>query len=383
MPFAAHELVERAFAATGLENFGPGPCLDGLEVLCDALASEARLSPLGWQITELRFAGLLQERLRIEDWYHRRPEIERQRIEPPVLVTGLPRTGSTALGHLLGLDPAARSLRLWESAHPTPPPEAATQDRDPRIAAQAAALEGTRRLAPQMAAMHEETATSPNESYDLLGLSFRTQHFDGMADVPGYLAWWLACDMGPAYRYQARVLKLLQWRCPPYRWNLRNPPDVFCLDALTEVFPDVRVIWTHRDPAKVLPSVCSLVSAARQMASDACERSALGAPHLALWSEGIRRALAFRARAGATRFADLHQAELEADPARAIAGAYEQLGLPFSGEFERRIRRWQAEHPRGRRGPHAYTLAEFGLEAGAVRAAFAEYLERFRIHFED
>jgi hypothetical protein len=375
--------VERAFEATGLEDLGPGPCLDGLEVLCDALAREARLSPRGWQITELRLAGLLQERLRIEDWYARRPEIELQRLEAPVLVTGLPRTGSTVLGHMLGLDPAARSLRVWESAHPTPPPEAAAQDRDPRIAAQEAALASRRQLAPQMEAMHDETASSPNESYDLLGLSFRTQHFAGMVDVPSYLAWWLACDMASAHRYQARVLRLLQWRCPPYRWNLRNPPDVFCLDAVTESHPGVRVIWTHRDPAKVLPSVCSLVAAAWQMASDSFDRRAMGPTHLAIWSEGIRRALAFRERAGGTLFADLHQKELEADPVRAIAGAYEQLGLPFTGEFERRIRHWQRTHPRGARGPHEYTLAEFGLDPGGVRKAFAAYLERFGVRLED
>jgi hypothetical protein len=382
MPFEAQELVERACLGAGHDDFGPGPWLDGLEVLCRALAREAKLSPLGWQISELRFAALLRERLEIERWYRLRPEIGAQRIEPPVMVMGLPRTGSTVLGYMLGLDPAARSLRLWESVHPTPPPDAPTQERDPRIAAQEAALEGTRRLAPQMAAMHEETATSPNESYDLLGLSFRTQHFAGMVDVPGYLEWWLDCDMNAAYQDHARVLRLLQWRCPPYRWNLRNPPDVFCLDAVNEVYPGARFLWTHRDPARVLPSVCSLVATAWSMASDAVDRRAMGPPHLATWSLGIRRALEFRERLGSERFADVHQRDLETDPVRAIGTAYEKLGLPFRGEYQRRIRHWQAHNRRGRHGAHAYTPEEFGLDARRIRAAFAGYIERFRVPIE-
>ena len=108
--------------------------------------------------------------------------------------------------------------------------------------------------------MHEDTPTGPTENHDLLGMSFRTYHFGGMAFLPGYVAWWLACDMVPAYRLMKRTLQLLQWRCPPTRWQLKSPPDSFCLDAILAVFPDARFVMTHRDPAAVLGSVCSLIS---------------------------------------------------------------------------------------------------------------------------
>jgi hypothetical protein len=375
-------LLRTARDETGLDDFGDPTFREGLEVLVESLLRDAKLNEVGRESWHAQLAGHLRERLRIEDWYRRHPEIGEQRIVRPVVVTGLPRTGTTALSNLLAQDPEARSLRAWESSRPTPPPETASEHSDPRIAEADASLAGIQAAAPELAGMHDATGTGPTENQDLLGMHFRTQHFEGMANVSGYLDWWLGCDMAPAYRHHRRVLQLLQWRCPPTRWNLKNPPEIFCLDAMTGVYPDARIVWTHRDPARVLPSVCSLIATIRAIFDDGVEREAMGPAQLESWAEGARRALAFRDRVGEERFADVQMDELVADPVRVVAGIYQRFELPFSAGLEARLRRWAEQNPQGKHGAHRYALEDFGLDAGAVREAFRFYTERFDVRLE-
>ena len=296
-----------------------------------------------------------------------------------MFIIGLPRTGTTALSQLVALDPQIRSLRTWESCDPVPPPEAATQDTDPRIAQTAAGLDAMYETFPRMASLHYESATGPTECQDLLGMEFRTTHFDGMAHVPSYTAWAVDCDMLPAYRYHRRVLRLLQWHCPPRLWHLKTPVHMLALDALDAAYPDARFLWTHRDPAEVLGSVCSLVAYVRSWASDRDDSAILGAQQAALWSEALRRATAFRHKVGEKRFADISFAPLNADPVSTVAEAYGRLGLELSDEAARRMGGWSRENPQGSHGVHDYALEDFGLTRAQVHETFAFYIERFGV----
>jgi len=381
MPLSVPALLDAARAATGLEDFGDPSFRDGLEVLVDAIEHEANPNEAGRMGLAGQITGYLSERLRIEGCYRRHPEIAAQRIEGPIFITGLPRTGTTALSHLLAADPDTRSLRMWESQAPTPPPERATETIDPRIA-EATARNAALHDHPDFRRMYDATATSPTENIDLLGQHFRTQHFEGMAHVPRYIRWWLACDMVPAYRHHERVLKLLQWRCPPTRWHLKSPPDLCCLDAFVAVYPGARIVWTHRDPAKVLASVCKLISIVRGMQTDRVDAHELGREQLALWSEGVRRALAFRRRTSDARFADVFMYDLVARPIETVAAVYARIGLPFTAAAERAMRAWSAEHPQHKHGALPYTLDEFGLRLAEVRDAFRDYTQHFAIRLE-
>ncbi len=381
-PLTAAELIDSARARTGFDDFGSPIFVGGLEILVEALAATARLSELGRMVWRDRLLGYLIQRLRIEDWYRRQPEIDGQEVPAPIFVIGLPRTGTTALSNLLAQDPATRSLRVWESGEPTPPPEAATQDSDPRIATATRALEMMQAVAPDLARMHEDTPTGPTENHDLLGFSFRTYHFDGMAWVPRYTRWWLGCDMVPAYVYHRRVLKLLQWRCPPTRWHLKSPPDVFALDVVVAAYPDARFIMTHRDPAPVLASVCSLISTVHALTGEQPDARRLGVAQLEAWIEGMRRGLAVRARLGEARFADVHFHDLVADPIATVRAAYEHVALPFTEAAERRMRAWGLANPRGKHGDHRYNLEAYGLGREAVREAFRFYTERCGVRLE-
>jgi Sulfotransferase family len=378
----AEELESEARERTRLADFGEPSWREGLDVLLAELA-HAELSDLGRMVWRGRLLSHLVQRLRVLDCLARHPEIERQAVPAPVFMLGLPRTGTTALSHLLAQDPATRSLRVWESAQPVPPPETATERTDPRIETAAKQLEAMRQLSPKLAAMHEDTPTGPTENHDLLGMSFRTFHFEGMAFLPGYVAWWLACDMKPAYRLMKRTLQLLQWRCPPLRWQLKSPPDSFCLDAILAVFPDARFVMTHRDPAAVLGSVCSLIATMYEMTGKPPRPERIGEAELASWAEAMRRLLAVRARIGEARFADVHFHELNADPLGAISAAYARLGLPWTAAAERAIGAYAAANPRGRHGEHRYRLEDWGLERKGVHESFRFYTERCGVRGEE
>ena len=227
-----------AVDATGLDDFGDGSHREGLERLT--------------RFDEHRGRPDRSRRSHAADAPRRRywrrgcasrtrtapiPRSTTKQVEGPVFVIGLPRTGTTALSQLVAADPQIRSLRLWESSSPCPHPSRPPSSTDPRIAETEAGLEMMNEMFPLMATMHHEEATGPTECQDLLGMSFRTVHFDGFGHVPSYLAWVTQSDMDATYRYHRRVLRLLQWHCPPRLWHLKTPVHMFALDSLLAAVP--------------------------------------------------------------------------------------------------------------------------------------------------
>jgi hypothetical protein len=372
-------LEAAARSETNLEDLGDGSHREGLERFTAALGDEADLTDTGVAILSGRLTALLVARLRIEQTYREHPEIADEVIEGPVFVIGLPRTGTTALSQLVAADPQMRSLRLWESAAPVPPPETATEHTDPRIAATEQGLQLMYEAFPRMRTLYHQEATTATECQDLLGMTFRTIHFDGYARVPSYVAWVRDADMRATYAYHHMVLRLLQWHCPPRLWHLKTPVHMFALDHLLASYPNARFLWSHRDPAAVLASVCDLIAYTRSWVSDRDDAVELGAEELALWSEAVRRAMDFRARVGdgaAGRFADVAHADLQSDPVGAVARAYEAIGIDVSDATRHALSGWASEHP-PRGGRTDYDLERYGLTTTEVRSAFAEYLDRF------
>jgi hypothetical protein len=172
-------------------------------------------------------------------------------------------------------------------------------------------------------------------------------------------------------------LQLLQWHCPPETWHLKTPVHMLSMDALDETYPDARFLWTHRDPAAVMGSVCDLIAYCRSWVSDRDDAAELGAQQLRIWTEALRRAMTFRDKVGEARFADITHADLDADPVGAFERAYDALGLAMSDEARAAMTRWAAGNRRGGHGEHVFDLAQFGLDAASVRDAFAFYLDRF------
>jgi hypothetical protein len=374
MTFSADELEDGARAATGLDNFGSPYYREGLERTVDALNNEADLNELGRVMQHATISNALIQRLKIVDTYRQHPEIVDEVIDGPVVVLGLPRTGTTALSQLVAADPQFRSLRTWESQAPTPPPEADTQHTDPRIAQAAEGIAMIDTMFPDFKTMYGGEPEAATECQDLMGMSFRTFHFDGVVRVPGYVEWLLQCDMRETYTFHKEVLKLLQWHCKPSLWHLRTPVHMFALDAFVEAYPNAKFLWSHRDPAKVLGSVCSLIAYIRSWSSDRKDPKELGAEQLAWWVEGTRRAMDFRTKFGDDRFVDVSFADLQTDAVDTLARSYEQLGLTFTDSARATVQEWADGHKPGQRGRHSYELTDYGLTPELVREAFRDYL---------
>jgi hypothetical protein len=200
-----------------------------------------------------------------------------------------------------------------------------------------------------------------------------------MASVPSYSRWLLQCDMEPAYRYHRRVLKLLQWRCPPNRWWLKTPAHMLSIDALDAVYPDARFVMTHRDVGKVLPSVCALYSTLIGVLTERLDPVAVGAHNRDLWRTALERLIAFRDRGNEDRFVDLSFEAVQRDPIGQVAELYEQLGDELTDEARRRMEAWWAESSKERSGPGTYSPDEFGLDARTMATDFAFYYNRFDI----
>ena len=375
--FSADALCDGACAATGLDDFGTSYYREGLERTVDGLNTEAELNDLGRVIQHATISNALIQRLKIVDTYKKHPEIDDEVVDGPVVILGLPRTGTTALGQLIANDPQFRSLRTWESQAPTPPPESATQQNDPRIAQAAEGIAMIDTMFPDFATMMSSEAQAATECQDLMGMSFRTYHFDGVVRVPSYTAWLMDTDMRETYTFHRQVLKLLQWHCKPNLWHLRTPVHMFALDAFVEAYPNARFLWSHRDPVKVLGSVCSLISYVRSWSSDRKDPAELGAEQLAWWAKGVLRAMDFRTEFGDDRFVDVSFADLQSDSVATVSGAYDKLGLDFTDAARDKVRQWADGHRPGHRGTHDYELADFGLTEAQVRDAFGDYLATY------
>ncbi|HZY59055.1 MAG TPA: sulfotransferase [Candidatus Binataceae bacterium] len=370
------DLIDAARARSGLDDFGNDSFREGLEHLVDSIDRESRLNDLGkLGVPEMLIAQLIS-RLEVEHWYRTHPEIDDEQIVAPLFGVGLPRTGSTALVFMLAQDPNNRSLRMWEADKPCPPPEYATQHTDPRVAVCAANIEAGLERCPERRAMLPWDAEGPTECLGVMFLDFKFQAYEAFLHVPSYIDWLNspACDMEPAYRYHKRVLKLLQWRCPPRRWSLKSPTHMLYINALNKVYPDARFVMTHRHPAQVLPSLADLLwSTRRDLLADPLER--WYARHaMEEWATAIGRLMELRDRLGPARFYDIAFRNFMADPIREIRGLYQWLGWKLDDNTVKLMLAWQANNPKG---SHKVAMEKYGLDEKSIDQTYRFYTERF------
>lgn len=361
-------LVQQAQDETGLSDFGDDSFREGLEILVKALRQEARLNSIGEGYLQNRIIGHLKQRLQIEDWYRRHPEIDQEIIDRPLIGISLPRTGSTALSFLLAQDPNARTLRSNEASEPCPPPalrEDSGRDVD-AVQRQAAGLKS-----------HVPTAVNgPAECQDLMALDFRSQIFLAFAQIPSYANWLLNADLTSTYLYQRRALKLLQWRRPRQPWRLKCPTHLLYLEHLDKAFPDARFVMTHRDPSEVMVSVSAVYTDIASRFSEHVDARYMGELNVEQWSAGIRRALSFRDDGNDARFFDIHFLAMQRDPLGEIEKLYQWLGETVTPEFRQAMQIWWQHNADHREPPMEHQPTDFGLDLKAVQPRFADYIAR-------
>lgn len=367
----ADDALKTAVTQTGLTDFGDDFFREGLGVLLASLRDEARLNARGDAFIHQRIVGYLAQRLQVEDWYRRHPDIDDQAIDAPLIGLGLPRTGSTALSMLLAQDPDVRYLRRWESSQPCPPPST-VQGVDPRIPPDKGEKVGTRYHVP--ADTH-----GPMECHELMALSFTSHLFQSFAQIPTYSAWLIEkADLQSTLQYQRRVMKLLQWGEPTKPWRLKCPSHVLWLDALDAVFPDARYVMTHRDPTDVILSVAELYADIIGSFTDDIDRPYIGRLNVEHWSLGINRALAFRSGGADHRFYDIDFRAVQIDPIGEVTGLYTWLGNPVRARFEDRMHSWWTQAAAEREPSQRADPDQFGIDVERVRPLFADYVEHAR-----
>jgi len=370
-------MIDAARERTGLSDFGGMHFVEGLDQLLASLSTEGNsVAGAGrtWVLgTMLR---RLENRLKVEAWHAANPDAAKAEIRGPIMVCGLPRTGTTATGNVLSLDPQLRPLRAWEQASPVPPPVLATEDDDPRrqaaIARNAAMVEND----PQAMKLHLFDTDATEEDHDVLGMAMAAQY--NILPVPAYRSWWREADMRPAYAFHRRTLQLLQSERPPNLWILKNPHYKFHFEDIVSVYPDAKFVFTHRDPVKALSSYFSFVVLHYPPGVvDAVGHEKIARDIYDHLLDGMKNAVAARERLGESYFVDVSQKELGADALGTLRRVHAELGLPFSAEFEARARDWHEANHSGAHGEHKHAPQDVGFSPERIAADFAFYTERF------
>jgi len=377
LPVEADALMAGARRSTGLDDFGQPPPQKPLRVLSESCEREAGLTLFGRLAMRGDIQRMLVNRLRIQEDRRRLPAIAGERIERPLFITGLPRTGTTLLHALLALDPAHRAPLTWETMYPSPPPyEGGRDDSAVRIKRTARRLRWLDRLAPRFQAIHEVGAELPQECIAIMAHTFISLRFLVTHRLPEYAEYLSRADDKPAYEFHRRFLQHLQFQASPRRWVLKAPAHLPALGALLAVYPDARIIQTHRDPMESIPSLASLRTELRQCFAREVDPAVVGPEVAAYWARSLERAGEVRQQADTGHFYDVRYEDLMNDPLGTLRALYDRLGLAWSREVETRMRNYLDANPQGKHGRHHYRLQHFGLETASIGRLYAQYRTR-------
>jgi hypothetical protein len=376
----AQAIIHEAETAAGVADAEAPRLTRNLERLAEAMDAGPPMPLASRDLARQMLVTRSRQRLEGLRWLEEHPEIADEPIEAPVFLTGLPRSGTTALQYLFDRDPRFRQVRTWEAADPFPPP-----GWDPDSVARRKAAEraqpSTTPLPDDMKAMHLMDLDGPQECHLFLEQAYAAAGFHNMLDVDGYFDF-LAdeLDFVDAYRVHRRQLQLLQWRLPRPRWALKYPNHVMALDAMVEVYPDARFVMTHRDPVQTLASISKLTFKLRGMRYERpVDPHEVGRQMLHFVRRHIDGIMAFTEGPHADKVVHVDYYRLLGDPAAMMGEAQAGLGMDSPPEVRAAIAEWRRANPKGARGANPYGLEEFGLKPGAVAEQFADYAQRFDI----
>ena len=373
-------LMAAARRSTGLEDFGTAPLAEPLTTLCQSLNDELAFHALGRSYVRQQLLGLLSARLRFEALWAKHPEILALPVTRPIIIVGLPRSGTTILHRLLSQDPAKRFSPFWEQVMPLPlgDPEAPKAEPDPRRALVAGAIEVVNTMAPELKHMHELRVDEPDEDLSLLLFAFSSMQFEWSYRVPSYAKAYQSTDHTEGYRYFKKVLQTLQWLRGGQRWVLKAPQHLEQLGPLLSVFPDATLVQTHRDPVPAIVSLASLTTYGGRRYFDHPNPTAVGADIAAIVERLLRKGVEHRL-AHPSAFVDIQFADLIADPIGMVRRIYAASGDELSLQAEARMQAWSADNRQEKHGRHDYDPADFGFDLADLRGRVAFYQREYDI----
>jgi hypothetical protein len=384
----ADELLNDAEHVTGYSDWGGEEYFEGefrelLNAMVFSLENESALTRQGHRGAELRLRAGLEARLRFIHDRRQTPELTQTRIERPLFILGLPRSGSTFLQSLIARDPAVHAPLTWEMMLPSPPPTAADRDHDSRISRTEEILSEMGLLTKVVQDLHPFGARQPEEDHVMMEAMLLGDNLPGTWRMPTFNKQRAKTNLLLGYRTHRMVLQNLHSAWPGTRIVLKNPGHIFYLDKLLETYPDALLVQTHRDPVKVIPSVAALLVAMRRASStDAPPPDRIAAGNLEAFAAGLREAMVLRQRPGIDRhFFDVHFRHMIADPIGTVARIYERFGIELSDDARGAMKQWlddpASRSPKGQHAPAAY-----GLDHAAIDKAFGDYLEHYAVELE-
>ena len=370
-------LEEAQVSAGGLSDFGPDDFREGLSVLCRTY-DENPFTIAGRRRSRRRLVDLLATRLRVQEAFRTHPEVRERPITRPMVLTGLPRSGTSALFNLLGRDPAARPLLNWETRYPDPAEGLAPGEPDPRRDAIERYLAKGREKNPEFTKVHFASADTPEECVLLHAVACHGVQLGVEPMFEPYASWYRGQSLDGMYRYYADLLRLLDWQRPGERWLLKAPAHMWGIDSLLAVFPDVSIVWSHRDPLLCIASIASMTHLLAQSLIEA-DPKRLGPVVMEFYATSLERGLAVRDRCDASRFVDVNHDDIVEDGLAVAERVHGHFQLPFGDEARAAMQAHMQANPKGKHGKHQYDLESFGLDADAVRERFAHYVDRFQV----
>jgi len=376
-------LVTRACERAGLDDFGGDSWREGLTVLVQTVESAPGVSDGGRDYVYGQFVDALWNRLRVVDYLKHHPEVAAERIERPLVVLGLPRTGTSLASYLLDQDPNRRSLLTWEAENSVPPASPETLRTDPRCLKKKAELdalaEGLR--AANIPMVHWDEADGPTECMFVQNQDFKAYLWEAFMPTSAYSDWLLDADMTSTYAYERSVLQMLQSRAPGV-WSLKMPSHAVHIETLLSTFPDVRIVWAHRDPFKATASFLRLNYLSRAVLGADFDVADVVSNVLRQLRAHVARPLHARQRIGDGRFFDLHYAALMRDPIGVMRSLYEWAGDELTSSTEEAMLTWLERNPQDRFGVQPYSLDGSGVTITDLEPVFDQYISTFDIELE-
>jgi hypothetical protein len=375
-------LMAEAGRETGLGNFGDPSFREPMCRLVAALDGEAGLNDAGRAVYAQRIRDILITRLRAEDWFTRHPEILEEKIERPLVIVGLPRTGTTMMHRTIAADHRMFAPLWYEVRYPVPLPGTDFSAADPRIALAEAEVRAMLEASPELASIHPMDARGPDEDIMLLEQSFYSTVPESYAHIPQFGHWLERQDQRPGYRYLKRLLQFLQWQKKRFggsgeRWILKTPHHLHFPEVLFETFPDASVLQTHRDPLQLIPSYGSMMYALIGPYTIEPDKHAIAAHWSDKWASGMRATMHFRDDGHDERFLDVWFEDTVSQPLEEIRRLYQFIGMEFTEQARAEMENWREMNRRETRPPHHYTLEEYGFTEDGLKESFREYRERY------
>ena len=381
LPRTVPELLAAARAMAGLDDYGDPHFMKGLAVLIAGFRDEAQLSPMGEQLAYGGVLNMLVNRLRYVRDVKAHPEILDEQIVKPIIVLGLPRTGTTKLQRILSADPQAQGMMYWKMMNPAPFPDEEPGKPTGRIEAAQAAVAMLTELFPAFVARHPTEALQPDEEVLLMQGSFECVVTWLFARTTSFYNTVMNGDPRPVYQYLYRQMQYLQWQdggAPGRGWVLKSPCHTGLIDTLLETFPDAVLVHCHRDVNQLLPSIAGLVEEMRRIHSDHVDRKVLGDEMLDYFGRSMDRYLLLRDQLPPDRILDVRFDEVVDDALGVVRRIYERAGRVLTPEAAALIEAWEEERPPHYLGSYRYSADDYGYAPGVIDQRFAAYGERFR-----